>query len=137
MTLRWAVSVDQNGNGSGSPTIANQGMGYFPGYAIDVNTGTRLNVFFAESSWDKLNNGDDMVWNPTADFGPALDRAGGRHYVYVHNSQYDGCAAIRSVLAVGTSQPVGGPTQSEGLYFQPGATLHKFQEVSVLEGHRN
>ena len=27
-----------------------KGMGWFPGYAIDVETGQRLNIFFGENS---------------------------------------------------------------------------------------
>lgn len=121
MTARWSLPVDQDGNTTATTlTTANQGWSYFPGYAIDVNTGTRLNILFAESSWDKQNNGDDLVWNPTSDLGPALDRVGGRHYIYVHNTEYDGCAAIHSEIAVGTAQPIGGPNQSEGLFFNGG-----------------
>ena len=66
LTARWAKSVDQKGEPVAGPlSTANQGMGWFPGYAINVNTGERLNVFFAESSWDLANNGRDMIWNPT------------------------------------------------------------------------
>jgi hypothetical protein len=58
-------SVDGNGY--------NTGMGWFPGFAVDVETGERLNIFFGENSvYDEyvgpgLNVGDvahDMIWNP-------------------------------------------------------------------------
>ena len=130
LTARWALPVDQNGTATATTlTAANQGMGYFPGYAIDINTGRRLNVMFSESSWDISNNGNDMVWNPTSNFVP-VDRVGGRHYIYIHNSEYDGCAAIRNVLAVEDTVPIGGPTQSEGLYFEDAVKkVHKLQDV--------
>lgn len=42
------------------------GMSWFPGYAIDVITGERLNMAFTEDSFLKSENGDDMIWNPSA-----------------------------------------------------------------------
>ena len=32
------------------PALSRVGFGWFPGYAIDVETGQRLNVFFGENS---------------------------------------------------------------------------------------
>ena len=55
------------------------GMGWFPGYAVDVETGQRLNVFFSENSTYGGNEaidtmfstgtgvGRDMMFNPTSD----------------------------------------------------------------------
>ncbi len=41
------------------------GMSWFPGYAIDLETGERLNVAFAENTFWGLNGiGADMIWNP-------------------------------------------------------------------------
>lgn len=57
-----APSVDKNGNPDNSGTT---GFGWFPGYAINVETGERLNIMFAENSNDELNNGNDMLFNPT------------------------------------------------------------------------
>lgn len=64
MFMRSDSSVDKNGNPDGS----GKGMGWFPGYAIDVTTGQRLNMVFAENSWLKgyRGNGADMLWNPTS-----------------------------------------------------------------------
>ena len=39
--------------------IANTGMGWFPGYAINVETGERINIMFGEDYW--LINGNDMI----------------------------------------------------------------------------
>ncbi|MBK9593574.1 MAG: hypothetical protein IPO32_19435 [Crocinitomicaceae bacterium] len=60
MKLRESNSVDQNGNAE-----PGTGMGWFPGYAIDVETGTRLNMAFGENSWLAGSNGSDMIWNPS------------------------------------------------------------------------
>lgn len=60
--LRAAPSVDQNGNPDASGT---NGMGWFPGYAIDLETGARLHMAFGENSFLGGYNGDDMIWNPT------------------------------------------------------------------------
>ena len=73
------------------------GMSYFPGYAIDQNTGERLNIVFGEDSYLTANNGGDMIWNPTASstngFNP-FDNSivfGGKHFVYVTGTRYDSC----------------------------------------------
>lgn len=55
-------SVDKDGNPDNSGTT---GMGWFPGYAINVETGERLNIMFSENSNDEYNNGNDMLFNPT------------------------------------------------------------------------
>lgn len=104
LSAKWRDNVDQNGaseldkeanSGTADPE---HGMGWFPGYAINVNTGQRLNVFFGESEWDADNDGDDMLWNPTANFGSNLDKVGGRHYIYVTRLPYDECESIKDVL---------------------------------------
>jgi hypothetical protein len=41
------------------------GWSYFPGYALDIETGKRLNMAFGENSWLPGQNGNDMLWNPT------------------------------------------------------------------------
>jgi len=92
--LRKKKSVDKNGNPDGSATL---GMGWFPGYAINVETGERLNMAFGEDShFNGSQNDTDLVWNPTTEAGftgifstvpnPTF---GGKHYVYVfgHNNQ--------------------------------------------------
>ena len=55
-------SVDKDGKPDNSGTT---GLGWFPGYAINVETGERLNIMFAENSLDTLNHGNDMIFNPT------------------------------------------------------------------------
>src|SRR5690606_38699071 len=71
--LRQSPSVDVNGNPVGDGTV---GFGYFPGYAVDVETGKRLNIFFGENSTfsgafsefldDKAPIGGDMIYNPSS-----------------------------------------------------------------------
>ncbi len=93
--LSW---VDYNAvNADGSPQYDNSsnpstGLSWFPGYAINVETGQRLNMFFGEDSHLPLNNGDDMLWNPTDSlFNTVFSRLvyGGRHYIYIMNSEYN------------------------------------------------
>jgi len=56
------------------------GMGWFPGYAINIETGERLNIMFSENSdtslhkYSKLVNGNDMIFNPTSTY--AIDTRG-------------------------------------------------------------
>jgi len=88
-----------------------RGMGWFPGYAIDVETGQRLNIFFGENSCyskalDPNYTGRDMLWNPTTqdirqgnlqpDYYDFV--GGGQHWVYITNTGYDECEALRRRL---------------------------------------
>jgi hypothetical protein len=60
------------------------GWSYFPGYAIDIETGRRLNMAFGENTWLESENGNDMLWNPTANFFRRFDISmGGMHFLYV------------------------------------------------------
>ncbi|MFA6199483.1 MAG: hypothetical protein WC679_03635 [Bacteroidales bacterium] len=88
--LRRHASVDKNGDNAGDGT---QGWGWFPGYAINLETGQRLNMMFGENSQlgvGQPGNGRDLIWNPTSttqDGGGYV--FGGMHYIYVLGaSQY-------------------------------------------------
>lgn len=119
--LRNAPSIDKDGNPvdfdwvnnpdscSMDPEapnfIAARGMGWFPGYAIDVETGARLNMVYGEDSYLENLNGRDMKFNPPClkkvtvdeaygDYSQTLDPVlfrqidndpvmGGKHYVYI------------------------------------------------------
>jgi hypothetical protein len=63
-------------------------MGWFPGYAINLETGERLNIMFGENSWLVADNGRDMLWNPTSRLYDASNTPvfGGMHYVYIMGS---------------------------------------------------
>jgi len=61
--LRKSPSVNKNGTDDGSGTM---GMGWFPGYAIDLETGTRMHLAFGENSFLAADGGADMIWNPSS-----------------------------------------------------------------------
>lgn len=84
-SLRKAPSVGKDGlvDSNIEPGME-EGMGWFPGYAINLETGERLNIIFGENSALGHQNGRDMLWNPTmevADQGGYV--FGGMHYIYV------------------------------------------------------
>lgn len=84
--LRKAPTLDLTADGRLVPNNSkDSGWSYFPGYAINVETGRRLNMAFGENSWFKSDNGDDMLWNPTSNLARALNgwRMGGMHTIYV------------------------------------------------------
>ena len=98
MGLRQSPSVDKNGNEDNTGTM---GMGWFPGYAIDLETGERLNIIFSEDSWQTSENGNNMLWDPTSRivtdefplYNPSANPGqqfsggdyllGGKHFIYV------------------------------------------------------
>ncbi len=108
-SLRAGRSIDKDGNiasdtvTSTDPNhpnyISSFGMGWFPGYAIDLETGYRLNIIYGEASMYSEENGligetgRDMMWNPTStvlidSMYSSIERTrhmafGGRHYIYV------------------------------------------------------
>ena len=120
--LRDATSVgkdDSDGDGLPDPETSDAatGKGWFPGYAINVETGQRVNIFFGEnSSFSEIPLIDaytagavsgDMVFNPNSDLLTQFDVdpglpfndpsnlfAGGQHFIYVTNTPYDGCEEL-------------------------------------------
>jgi hypothetical protein len=60
--LRKSPSVDKNGNALNDGTT---GVGWFPGYTIDLESGVRLYMAFGENSFLTSDNGADMIWNPS------------------------------------------------------------------------
>lgn len=68
--------------------ICEDGMGWFPGYAINTVTGERLNIMFGEDSRYIQHNGADMMWNPDGSLTEGTQNyvIGGRHYIYVMNA---------------------------------------------------
>ena len=87
MQMRESPSVNKDGDADGT----GNGMGWFPGYAIDVETGERLNMAFGENSWLHGSNGRDMIWNPTAQYfdNVGLPIFGGFHFIYVFGVNID------------------------------------------------
>ena len=83
--LRKAASVDKEGNPVPDGSDYAYGMGWFPGYVINLETGERLNVMFGEDSRYPNQNGKDMLWNPTSTLtvGSSDYVIVGRHYLYI------------------------------------------------------
>lgn len=114
---RSAPSVTKEANADGTAVVDTEidpdlgrGMGWFPGYAIDVETGERLQVFWGENSVydgrevtegrNLQSNGADMIFNPSSTLidpidGIPLDASilhypvGGHHYIYITKYPYD------------------------------------------------
>lgn len=126
--LRDSPSIDENGNQIPNST----GFSYFPGYAVDVETGKRLNIFFGENSYFSGENaevldgnnpiGGDMIFNPSSQAGVEEFTirntntgdivgftdirgtvAGGQHFIYVTRMEYDGCAEFGERMKKQTS----------------------------------
>ena len=133
--LRQSPSVSKEADANGLPIHDNEkdvngnpviGKGWFPGYAIDIETGKRLNIFFGENSiydldvppvaemaaeglFDTQPTGRDMMWNPTNEnflmTGSVPENilpfyGGGQHYIYVTREEYDECEKLHSELSV-------------------------------------
>lgn len=105
-SLRKHASVGKNGKPDNNPDMPT-GMGWFPGYAINVETGERLNIMFGEDSWLISENGRDMIWNPTSNKVDNFDNPlfGGKHYIYIlgHSSsmgvqKYDEGKSVYNLL---------------------------------------
>lgn len=81
--------------------INETGMGWFPGYAINIETGERLNMMFGENSWMSAYNGRDMIFNPSpVMITPAGEIIfGGMHYVYVFSHTTTKTVPIANVPA--------------------------------------
>ncbi len=154
--LRSDPSVTKEAGPDGLPQVdpaGGEGMAWFPGYAIDVETGKRLNIFFGENSAyngtyaPQLNNGGDMMWNPSSfiyfglpDVPPTIYNyvAGGQHFIYVTNTEYDGGEALRQSLRPTTSITTKLPairsiTWAGFLMLQPGFQLKSYAEGLIPE----
>ncbi|MAR67709.1 MAG: hypothetical protein CL833_10725 [Crocinitomicaceae bacterium] len=106
---RMSNSVNKSGNPDGTGI----GMGWFPGYALNVETGERLNIAFGEDSGQPMNNGTDMIWNPSDIKYDSLGNPvfGGKHPIFIFGKtqidssffnympMYDGGVFLESYLA--------------------------------------
>lgn len=75
-----------------------------------METGTRVNIFFGEDgcSGQPDGRGKDMVWNPSSVFFDETGNPiyGGKHYLYVTKTKYDGCKNMHDSLQwIGGSKP--------------------------------
>ena len=80
--MRKSPSIGKDG--SEDPN-SDMGMSWFPGYAVDLETGARLYMAFGENSFLGGENGADMIWNPTdrlvSNVGTPV--MGGMHPIYI------------------------------------------------------
>lgn len=98
--LRKSWSVDKNGNVDNSGT---KGLGWFPGYAIDVESGARLYMAFGENSYMQADHGADMIWNPS---DRLLDNSGtpifgGQHAVYLFSYKQKSANSLNNLYDLG------------------------------------
>jgi hypothetical protein len=116
--LRKSSSVDKNGDADGTGT----GMGWFPGYAVDLESGARLYMAFGENSFLGGENGADMIWNPTSRIvdGVGNPIMGGMHPVYVFSYNQ---AEINKFVS-GYNFPAYVPSEGENI-----ATNHAYQKL--------
>ncbi len=139
--MRSSPSVDKNGTANYPSPNNNDfatGMGWFPGYAINLETGERLNMAFGEDSWLVTHNGADMKWNPTTTkyalttttlstgqqlFDPLF---GGKHYIYIFGHNAD--AVYGSTDAYLPNAPRDIPRYDQG------RVLHDLLNAAALAG---
>ncbi len=103
-------------NLDGSYSTTDSGFSWFPGYAMNVETGERLNIAFGEDSYLSPANGffgqtgADMIYNPTSTVFDDTGRvvAGGKHFIYVFGNK-------RSLKYPGTADTV----TTAGTYYGP------------------
>lgn len=146
LELRERPAVDKDGDPDNS---GKQGMGWFPGYAINLETGERLNMAFSEDSWLAGENGADMKWNPTSQIlsENGLDTLmGGKHYIYVFSDNSQSSQVTASMPSYDEGQFLynlleGGPNPQEriniwGQCMWVGAPL-KTEEGELLESDVN
>ena len=115
LQVRKSNSIDKKGYfyGQGGDNlqedtlVSSTGMGWFPGYAINVETGERLNMAYGEDSGLPGENGRDMQWNPTSSvFDPTLNPLfGGKHYIYIFSHTGDLVQNITSTAVNITNGP--------------------------------
>ncbi len=74
--------------------LRSRGMSWFPGYAIDLDRGIRLNIAFAEdrNRNTTLGIGNDLKWDPSE------ARDGDNNFIYIFNTPYDGGINIEREL---------------------------------------
>lgn len=112
------------------------GMSWFPGYAIDVITGERLNIAFTEDSFLRSENGDDMIWNPTSRVETDLANSanvnsfllGGKHMIIVFKNQ-----RRLSEFQGGRTDPDGMPTpEYEGTRYRDNLGIGSYDESRLI-----
>lgn len=121
-----SLELEPDANGNPVYSSSSKGFSWFPGYAIDVESGERLNIIMGENSLLTQKNARDMIWNPSSqlanpDIPILLDGGavvGGMHFIYVMGTSslyefgdsdndltsYDGCAKYADYLQTSGSK---------------------------------
>jgi hypothetical protein len=164
---RKEISRDKNGNPEPNATDGfgeqgNQGMSWFPGYAINLETGERLNIMFSENSDSTLNerfgsliNGRDMIFNPTSTYAIATKDTMLESGLYFTSGQvipkmyYDGLfnafGGVIGLANLGIERVWGGmhyvyvcnsAGNTSGIYYLNPAQMHNAHLNSVLRSPR-
>lgn len=135
LELRDHASLNLDGTYDGS----DRGRSWFPGYAINVETGKRLNIIFSEDSWLVADGGNDMIWNPTDNLftsaGPnGFDiRNGGKHFIFIMNSAYDEGLAYQQILDNPSTSDLRN-TYGQGIWGSMAMTANGFAMKSFADG---
>ncbi len=85
----WPDDYDNSFNPEDPNYVLSYGMSWFPGYAVNLETGERMNIMFGEDSYHSGDRGRDMIFNPTSKVNeqPSGDPIfGGKHYIYIMGS---------------------------------------------------
>jgi len=123
--MRKSQSVDKYGKPDGTGT----GMSWFPGYAIDLETGARLYIAFCENSFLGADNGADMIWNPTSRKYSSLGTSpifGGGHSIWIFGTK----AKTLNNFANGYDFPEYNPNVAENL-----SGNHLYQKMLQVEAN--
>lgn len=111
-TNGFSSNVNDLVNADGTPKYSqdanDQGMSWFPGYAINIETGERLNIVFGEESFNAIDKGNDMIWNPSSvAYDPTNGRLrwGGKHIIYVQRTKYDQGVAFANAVRTNLTSP--------------------------------
>lgn len=68
--------------------LPSKGVSWFPGYAIDLDRGVRLNMMFSESQLIDSARGNDLKYEPFINPSTGISD-GSKNFIYVMNSPYD------------------------------------------------
>jgi hypothetical protein len=138
----------------GNIDASNSGMSWFPGFAYDVETGERLNIFFGENSFldggffdenifPGANTGNDMLFNPTSTTQATPPNGfpvfgaeniflstinGGQHAIYIAGSIYDECQSVISSYAPSFFTPPYNTLKDQIVW---GTFMHMEEETSM------
>lgn len=74
-----------------------RGVSWFPGYAVDLDRGVRLNMMFSESIVEDSAGGNDLKYDPIINYKTRVSD-GSRNFIYVLNSPYDQAKSTERAL---------------------------------------